>query len=449
MMKMKLFNTITASLLLCAGLASCEMKDELQGGSTSTSDMGYLELGVAVNTSQNNVTRADVTDDGTGSATSGEVGNFPVAITGVTDATFNRNFTSYTELQAANPVQLPVGDYTVTAHSNLTLQTIMSEPYYEGIENITISKDVQSSATVECTMKNTKIQLVLPTDFTAAIPTWTVTINDGTDNILTFDDSNSSPAAVYWLVSANVTTLNVEIQGTNLDGESIRESRQLTKPTGSSSNYWTGGDALTITFNATTPDPENPSGIQGSGIEISVDLEFDETGDTVEVPVTGGDTQPEDPGTGGGDEPGENPVEPVADPSISFPKNVYTLPADASSDATATILTPAGLQSVKVQIVAGNTQFAAVVSEMFGSEPFELVGNTTLESVFSAMGITLPVAGESTTEYKFPVQQFFTLLMNEQLTGGATTDPNGHVFNITVTDLNGEQATDSLSVIVE
>ena len=125
------------------------------------------------------------------------------------------------------------------------------------------------------------------------------------------------------------------------------------------------------------------------------------------------------------------------------------MPADASSDATATILTPAGLQSVKVQIVAGNTQFAAVVSEMFGSEPFELVGNTTLESVFSAMGITLPVAGESTTEYKFPVQQFFTLLMNEQLTGGATTDPNGHVFNITVTDLNGEQATDSLSVIVE
>ena len=63
--RMKIFNIITAGLLLCAGLASCEMKDELKGGSTDSSEMGYLDLGVAVNASQNSSARADgVTDDG-------------------------------------------------------------------------------------------------------------------------------------------------------------------------------------------------------------------------------------------------------------------------------------------------------------------------------------------------------------------------------------------------
>ena len=52
---MKLFNTITACLLLCAGLVSCEMKDELKGSGAGTSEVGYLSLGVAVNASQNSV----------------------------------------------------------------------------------------------------------------------------------------------------------------------------------------------------------------------------------------------------------------------------------------------------------------------------------------------------------------------------------------------------------
>lgn len=393
------------------------------------------------------MTRADVTDDGTGSATSGEVGNFPVAITGVTDATFNKNFTSYTELLAANPVQLPVGNYTVTAHSNLTLQTVMSVPYYEGTENITITKDVYSSATVKCTMKNTKIQLVLPSAFIAAFPTWTITVDDGTENILTFDDSDPSPAAVYWLVSENVTTLNVDITGTNLNGEAIYEKRELTKPAGSSSNYWTGGDALTITFEATTPDPENPSGIQGSGIDIKVDLEFDETGETVDVPVTGGGTQPGEPDTGGDDEPETGGSDTDSEPTIDLPKTTYTLPADASANADAVITSTAqgGIQSVKVQILGGNASFSDIATSLGFADGLELVGSgdTEIGGAISSVvpGLSMPEAGVSS--YTFPVGSFFAIL--QQL--GATTNADGHVFNITVTDANGT-ATESLNIIV-
>jgi len=438
---MKLFNTITACLLLCAGLVSCEMKDELKGSGAGTSEVGYLNLGVAVNASQNSVvSRADnANDDGENVGVAVSADDFPVTITGVTDPSYSKEYESYAALKAENggKVELPIGEYTVTAHSNAELEPQMATPYYEGTTPIKITAGVESSAEVKCTMKNMKIQLTYTANFLAKFESWDITINDGSDNILNFDETDKNPAAVYWMVAENVTEIKVAITATPMGGgQEVTESRLLSKPEGSN---WAGSDALTIQMEENTS--EDPTGIQGSGITINASVSFDE--DSEDVPVT---VKP------GNDENKKPEPEPEPElPTITFPqnKNTYTLPADASSDATATISTPAGLQSVKVQIVAGNSIFGSVIEYMFGTEPFELVGNSTLESVFTDMEITLPVAGENTVEYKFPVQQFFPLLMNEELTGGATTDPNGHVFNITVTDLNGKQASGSLSVIVK
>lgn len=443
---MKLFNILTAGLLLCAGLASCEMKDELKGSGEGTSEVGYLDLGVAVNASQNNVSRADVDDDGENVGVLVSADDFPVIITGITDTKYLKEYESYAALKAENEgkVELPVGEYTVTAHSDAELQPQMAAPYYEGTASIKITAGVESSASVECTMKNMKIQIRYTDNFRANFTSWDITITDGTNNLY-FDETDKNPAAIYWLVAENQSKLSVEITAVNGDGETVHESRELTKPEGGNSANWTGGDALTITMEESTPTPDNPSGIQGSGITINASASFDEEEEDVPVTVTpGGSTEGPDEGEGDDNEDPESEL-----PTVTFPQNTYTLPADASSDATATISTPAGLKSVEVQIVAGNATFGSVIKYMFGLEPFELVGNSTLESVFTDMGITLPIAGENTREYKFPVHQFFSLLMDESLTGGATTDPNGHVFNITVTDLNGEQASGSLSVIVE
>ena len=440
---MKLFNTITASLLLCAGLVSCEMKDELRGSGEGSSEVGYLNLGVAVNASQNNVSRADVDDDGENVGVSVSADDFPVIITGVTDTKYLKEYESYAALKAENggKVELPVGEYTVTAHSDAELQPQMAAPYYEGTASIKITAGVESSASVECTMKNMKFQLTYTSNFLAKFTEWDITVNDGTSNVLRFDETNTNPAAIYWLVADNVSEIKVEITATPTDGgQQVYESRTLTKPAGGNSAYWTGADALTVQMEESTS--EDPTGIQGSGITINASVTFTEEEEEVTVTVTPDDT--EDPGDGG-----EDPEPKPELPTVTFPQSTYTLPADASSDATATISTPAGLKSVEVQIVAGNEKFGSVVELMFGTEPFELVGNTTLKDVFDSMQIALPVSGEDTKEYKFPVHQFFSLLMNEQLTGGATTDPDGHVFNITVTDLNGESASGSLNVVVE
>ena len=425
---MKLFNTITVSLLLCAGLVSCEMKDELRGSGEGSSEVGYLNLGVAVNASQNNVSRADVDDDGENVGVSVSADDFPVIITGVTDPSYSKEYESYAALKAENEgkVELPVGEYTVTAHSDAELQPQMAAPYYEGTAPIKITAGVESSASVECTMKNMKIQLTYTANFLANFQSWDITITDGTNNLY-FDETDKNPAAIYWLVAENQSKLTVH------------ESRELTKPEGGNSANWTGGDALTITMEESTPTPDNPSGIQGSGITINASVSFDEEETDVPVPVTPGD-----------DDDNKDPEPPTPDPkpelpTVTFPQSTYTLPADASKNADAVITSTAegGIQSVKVQIIGGNDDFAGIASGMGFDKGLELVGNTTLGPVISSIvqGLEMPQAGA--TSYTFPVGGFFNIL--QQM--GVTTAEDGHVFYITVTDANGK-ASASLNVVV-
>lgn len=438
---MKLFNTITACLLLCAGLVSCEMKDELKGSGAGTSEVGYLNLGVAVNASQNSVvSRADnANNDGENVGVAVSADDFPVTITGVTDPSYSKEYESYAALKAENggKVELPIGEYTVTAHSNAELEPQMATPYYEGTTPIKITAGVESSAEVKCTMKNMKIQLTYTANFLAKFESWDITINDGSDNILNFDETDKNPAAVYWLVAENVTEIKVVITATPMGGgQEVTESRLLSKPEGSN---WAGSDALTIQMEENTS--EDPTGIQGSGITINASVSFDE--DSEDVPVT------VKPGNDGDDDNKEpEPPTPTPDPelpSVTLPQNAYTLPADASKNADAVITSTAegGIQSVKVQIVGGNDDFADITSTMGFADGLELVGNTDLGPVISTIvqGLEMPQAGD--TSYTFPVGGFFKIL--QQM--GATTAEDGHVFNITVTDANGT-ASESLSVKV-
>ena len=191
-------------------------------------------------------------------------------------------------------------------------------------------------------------------------------------------------------------------------------------------------------------DPENPYGVTGIKVTVQISFDDNEQEDVVEIPVEGDDevTEPSEP-DGGEEGDGDSEKPEVGIPSISIPQSTYTLPGDAEKNADATITADSGIKSVKVQIVPGNEMFTSIVSEMFGTEPFELIGNETLGGVFSGMGISLPNEGD--TEYIFPVGNFFSLLSDM----GTTDASEGHVFKITVEDKNGKTASASLGVIVE
>lgn len=411
-----------AGLLLTAGLASCEMKDELKGNNgMDLSEVGYLDLGVSV-------TQKNSRADGTSVTSSVSAEDFPVEIKG-TDVEYTKTFESYAKLQEESPVALPVGNYTVSAHTNAELKALMDIPYYAGEVTMPITKGVTSTAEVVCTMKNTKIQLIYDTDFSATFKEWDITVSDGSENVLAYDETDLNPSAKYWLIAENTKTIKMHIEAVTLNGTIVSEDRSIIKPEDADSDFWGGSDALTVTMEpGESSDPENPNGVTGIKVTVQISFDDNEQEETVEVPV---------------DDSGSDPVPPVSVPSISIPQSTYTLPDDVEKNADATITAEAGIKSVKVQIVPGNDTFTNIVSGMFGTEPFELIGNETLGEVFSGMGISLPSEGD--TEYIFPVGNFFSLLSGM----GATDSPEGHVFRITVEDKNGETASTSLGVIVE
>lgn len=430
MKSMKKIYTLAAGFLLCAGLVSCEMKDEIFGG-TESAEKGYLNLGVAVNSSENTVvTRAEgdgVTDDGenTGSAVSAD--DFPVDITCTTNPDYSRSFASYADLLEENPIELSVGTYTVSAHSNLTLEKKMSVPYYEGTSEapLTITKGVESEAKVVCKMKNTKIQMKYNSEFLANFDTWTITIDDGTENsngegnVLTFTESDKNPAAVYWLIAENKNKIMVNITATNMDGEPITDSRTLTKPTGGNTEFWTGGDALTITMEGITPDPGNPSGV--TGIDISVDVTFDEEEETVEVPVT--------PGTGGDDDDNA--------PTLSGQYLTETVNIDKASetlpDVSVVMTVPNGIKNVFVSATTSDQEeLGPIFTEMgfMTGDGIDLVTATDLSDLFS-----LPTSGA--TNYTFTLGG-----LADFLTVGT------HSFTVKVVDNQKKEVSGTLNIVV-
>lgn len=434
---MKIFNIITAGLLLCAGLASCEMKDELKGGSTDSSEMGYLDLGVAVNASQNSIARADdVTDGGknenVGVSVSAE--DFPVTIAGVTDASYIKEYASYSELKAENKdgvVALPVGSYTVTAHTNAELKNEMSTPYYEGVEEISITKGVTAQTHVECTMKNMRVAMDYDDQFVASFTDWTITVTDGT-TILTFectdheDADQLNPAPKYMLVADGVSQLTVRASGHNLQGEFVLEERILTKPTGGNSTNWTGGDALTIKMEENTPS--DPTGIQGSGITISADVSFDDEEETtVEVPVTPGGGSTEEPG--GGDV--EDPDKPVTDdaPTVSgeYLGKTVTFSKSANNCPNVEVLmqAPNKIQHVYIKATTTDTDLTEIFTGMgFMSEKgLDLVTAIDLEDLIKPLPTTVD------TSYTFTLGG---------LAGFLTVGE--HSFTVTVVDQEGSSS---------
>lgn len=439
---MKTINKWALGIALMVGLASCEMKDELLGDSVLSGDTGFLALNVAT---------ANVSTKGT----TDQVDEFPVTIKGK-DVEYTKTYDSYAELKKEESIELPVGTFTIEAHSPVEFEDVMSEPYYGGTKDITITKGVTSEEEVQCKIQNVKITMSYTAAFLQTYESWTITVNDKKGHVEVFTkEDGTEPASVYWKLDGTVETIYIEgkaVNKTTKEEVSIYGTAKKTNLPGyedDDDTAFVGGDELKIEANPVQVEGSTP-GVEKEGIEINVSGFDSETNEDILIDVEQGTNTPGEGGEDGDGDGEETPdPQPGEGPTISFPQSMYTLPADAEKNADATITAEAGLKSVEVKIISGNESFSdalglLVESGIDFSKGVDLVDNKPLEGVIGiiAPGLKVPAAGAF--DYIFPVGSFFTTLSDI----GLTTESDGHVFEITVTDMNDKTISGRLSVIV-
>lgn len=454
---MRLKDIILCGCLGLVGLSSCS-DDETTNGKTST-QMGILSLGVETNAKVNVIvpnidSRADSGDP--------TINAFPVVIYNSKDSIV-KSYPSYAEMDAE--VTLPVGDYKVIAHSPGDLKTEMSAPYFKGEESLTIRKDITTNAKVTCKMQNMPIKMNYDGEFTNKFSSWTITLDDGQNHVLTFESSkenpNYNPEVVYWAIGKDVKTITVNVIAITDEGSTIKETYRCTKSAANEdyvgdSESFGAGDGITISF---TPKAENVQ--PGAGIDISIDLDWvttDESDDNVivDVEIETGET--------GGDGPVVTPPSDEDDNNngdeeklkITMPDDITYKRYSEAPSADVIISSPNKLKSVIVKIIPGNKGFEEALRELepeYGISLLsgaELVDNDEINGLFSELGtsITSPSSSSSYKEaeggYKFPVGDFFNLMSILGVTEAGTP----HQFVITVKDSSGQTGEGTLKVTI-
>lgn len=430
---MKRIHIISAGLSLCAILASCEMKNEIFGNDNIPSETGWVELGVKVNNKTNVVvTRGTIQGEEVDPA------DFPVVFA-LNNSDYTKEFDTYENLLEEEKVELPVGNYTVSSHTPGTLTKRMDHPYYSGEENLTVSKDITSDATVTCTMQNSRILLTYDNTFTSKFKTWTITIDDGTNNILKYTEADGTNLqAVYWLFEKDCTAIKINISATTASGATVTESRTITKPDDATTDSWVGGDALTITM-VPGPDEETPTGV--SGIIINVNAFFEtEKNDTVGVPVEGEDTEtPTDPDEGGDTtdpDEGEGDNTPAA-PTLSGEYLGKTVSYDKGSgepfpEVSVEMTVPGKIEKVMIKATCSDPLLAGILADIgFMNEPDGVDLVTTTDETLTKL-LELPSHGFSSYTFELGA-------LGNMLTVGQ------HTFTVKVIDQNSKEVTGTLS----
>lgn len=435
---MKNKNKWMLGALLIGALASCEMKDELTGTTTSSQEMGALELDLSVlEPGSRAINLAD---------------QFPVHITCPDDLDNpekNKEFTSYSSME--NPVQLPIGDYVVSANTAGEIFPIMTTPYYKGSEPLTISAGSTEQVEVVCKMANTKIKLDLPEDF-ETFQSWTILFDDGTENTLTFgtndDADGDGSSALYWyLGETGAPTIIMNITATTSEGVEVSQSETFSKSDVEESyeddeNNFVGGDALNIKIDVTDepidPNPDEPEETKPEiSFGVTVDATFNNTNESVTIPVTpgvsGGETTPEPPT--GDDEEEDAPIT-ISDNGTGYLTNGVTVTGGEFPEDVAVVMNAKnGIQSVYVKIATTNSIFEGIVGGMglINGDGMDLASEAAAE-----LKTLFPLPQSGATEYTFSMSgTLFGLLGNYA---------GKHDFMLTVIDAEGNQESATLTI---
>lgn len=428
---------ILAGCALALGLASCEMKDELlDKGGNASGEMGVLDLSLAVNAANNVVTKAAVEDGVEVPGSTVDAKGFDLDIANA-DGSYKKTHEYDPENTA---IELPVGEYTVTAHSPGECEATSKAAYYSGKQSFEITAGETKPVSVVCKMANTKIQVTFDNSLKDAFKSWTVTVTPVGVQYMAYPFEGTSanfkqPDAIFWMLPDNVRTIRAEFQGVNSEGKNVTVSYTFEKPVEADSEYWTGADALAITVKSEATTEDNPSGV--NGVTIDAEVTWDELEDNVTIPVDGTPTEPTDPSDP--DEPATG--EDTEKPTLTGEYVNGTVSYDAASGtpfpaASIVIADNVGLGSIVVKAESTDTTLDGILGTFGFGDGVDLM-TTDNETLIAALGGEDAMPSEGDPSYTFSVTGMISMAL--------PNFPGTHTFTVTVRDLKGNEETGKLT----
>ena len=372
--------------------------------------------------------------------TTDQVDEFPVTIKGK-DVEYTKTYDSYAELKKEESIELPVGTFTIEAHSPVEFEDEMSEPYYGGTKDITITKGVTSEEEVQCKIQNVKITMSYTAAFLETYDSWTITVTDkkGHVRIYTQKDGNE-PASVYWKLDGAVETIYIEgkaVNKTTKEEVSIYGTAKKTNLPGyeeDDDTAFVGGDELKIEANPVQVEGSTP-GVEKEGIEINVSGFDSETNEEILIDVEQGTNTPGEggeEGDGDGEEtpdpqPGEDSDIEISDNGTGYLTNgVTVVDSNYPDDLKISMTVPNGIKNVYVKVESDNEYFTNAAA---------IMGLTTGDG----MDLTSPEANELSELFPLPntgdLKYDFT--MTSSLFGMLQNYSGKHDFTLKVVDSKG------------
>ena len=435
---MKIHTYIALGAFAWIGLTSCETRESLVGGDVVMKE-GYGALELLVTAKEPVETKAVSTT------------KFPVIIA---EKESEEVVEEYTVGTLPETILLPVGDYTVTAHSSAELEKRMESPYYEGSADLAIANGVTKQTTVTCTQKNSRVRLEYEDDFLTTFKEWLVTIDDGSESVLVYTHEDGlSPRDVYYLFDDKVKSIVVNVSAKTTAGETVAGNYRFTKadaPEGyeGDTEYFTGGDALVVKLTALSLDA--PTTGEVNQIGVTVNVTFANSNTSVIIPVEDLGSTGDEPGTGDED---DNPSQggesggaiQITEPNgNSYLVNGVTYPmADGSiPNVVINMAFENGLKNMYVLASSTHEYFGFLLGMMGGLTTSPGLDLTSQDAIEANLGelFDLPKVGNST--YSFTLKKELLDLMQEQ---GC---PGVHTFQLTAVDTDGNTVTKTLKVTI-
>ena len=303
---------------------------------------------------------------------------------------------------------LPVGEYTVKAHSPEVVGAQFDAPYCEGESaKFEVKKDnVTDVGEVKCTLKSIKVTI----EFDQNIDEGGVIVNVGEETLtFTKDETRSG----FFHGNGQTNTVDVEFNAV-VEGDQVNRTESY--------SGLSDGTELKLTFGLKESVDVNP----GEGVEyVSNNLLISD--EYKEIGVSGTFTPD---------------IEEIPDVDVMMIKGVgfdIDKPlTDFSNGVVVELYAPKGMKDVVVNITSTNPMFETAVSGVFGSNNFSLMDETLQETL---KGLGLPVKDDILGKKKviFDITSFMQFLIDDSLAGV-------HTFGITITDMEDNSMSANLVI---